>query len=150
MTLTLAQLAAIERGELDALAIAALCELLRAWRGGPLVPWTATEYRRHKRDALLRELAAVLAPHAGPATQARRVAAFLSCALVVSRYSTPAERLAAELLDLGEPVPKERQLRGVLSISATRPHFDCRIARDEACSAAHSEQQTNGETNARF
>lgn len=133
----LAHLVALERGEADAGTLAALAEALRTWRSGPLVPWSAAEYRRAKRDGLLLELAHVLAPRAGPATQARRVYTFLALAQIVRQHRTPAEQIAAELLELGEPVPRERQLRAVFGNGNAKR---CRIARAESVAAGHSRE----------
>lgn len=127
-----AQLLALEAGFVDARLVAALSERLHEWRSGALLPLSAAEYQRGKRDILLAALALTLAPHSGPATQARRVAAYLRSfnAGAVGRYSTPAERLAAELLELGSPIPCARQLQNVFaSISAMEAAADFLLAR---------------------
>ncbi len=121
----------LELGHVDARLAAELGSRLRNWTAGELLPMSAAEYRRLKRDILLCALALTLAPEAGPATRARRVAAFLrSTAGELGRYSTRAQQLAAELAHLGERLPGERQLRNVLrSISATQAARDFLIAR---------------------
>ncbi len=127
MTEFAALLLAVERG--DPAAMAAFRRRLRAWRAGPLVPLTAGAYRRARRDALLAELAAAVAPAgAGPATRARRaldrLAAFRAdwprLALAPRGALTAAEAACVALLELGEPLPRERMLRGLLArMSAT-------------------------------
>jgi hypothetical protein len=121
----------LELGSVDARLAVTLGSRLRDWRAGALLPLTAGEYRRHKRDVLIGALALTLAPQSGPGTQARRVSAYMrSRTGEAGRYSTQAERLAAQLAHLGEPVPGERQLRSLLgSIPAMRAAADFLISR---------------------